>query len=183
MALFRRSNTPTEPTPAPLAEPVSGKNRPTPTRRQAEAMRRQRVTKTYSKKEARAHAASESRARRMKALNAREAAPEKALMRDHVDARFNIGEYLLPSVVIILAVTVLGSYWPTVGQVATLVMYLFILAVIVDGFLMWRGFKALLAARMPGTSPRGLLMYGITRSTQLRRFRMPAPRIKRGEKV
>ena len=81
-------------------------------------MRRQRVTKTYSKKEARAHAASESRARRMKALNAREAAPEKALMRDYVDARFNIGEYLLPSVVVILAVTVLGSYWPTVGQVA-----------------------------------------------------------------
>ena len=52
-------------------------------------------------------------------------------------------------------------------------MYLFILAVIVDNFLMWRGFKKVLAARLPKASPKGLLMYGMTRGTQLRRFRMP----------
>ena len=46
---------------------------------------------------------------------------------------------------------------------------------------MWRGFKRVLAERLPGASPKGLLMYGMTRSTQIRRFRMPPPRIKRGE--
>ena len=46
---------------------------------------------------------------------------------------------------------------------------------------MWRGFKKVLAARLPKASPKGLLMYGMTRGTQLRRFRMPAPRVKRGE--
>ena len=33
-------------------------------------------------------------------------------MRDYIDSRFNLGEFLLPSVVVILAVTVLGSYVP-----------------------------------------------------------------------
>ena len=123
----------------------------------------------------------EARAQRMKATNIREGAPEKVLMRDYIDARFNLGEFLLPSVVVILAVTVLGQYVPLVATLATGVMYLFILAVLLDGFIMWRGFKKVLAARLPKASPKGLLMYGMTRSTQIRRFRMPAPRIKRGE--
>jgi hypothetical protein len=38
-----------------------------------------------------------------------------------------------------------------------------------------------LAARLPNASPKGLLLYGMTRSTQIRRFRSPPPRIKRGE--
>jgi hypothetical protein len=46
---------------------------------------------------------------------------------------------------------------------------------------MWRGFKKLLAVRVPKASTRGLLMYGVNRAIQIRRFRMPAPRVKRGE--
>jgi hypothetical protein len=117
----------------------------------------------------------------MKTISAREAVPEKVLMRDYIDARFNLGEFLLPSVVVILAVTLLGSYWPVVTLIATMAMYLFIIGVFVDGYLMWRGFKKVLAKRLPNASPKGLLMYGMTRSTQIRRFRSPAPRIKRGE--
>jgi hypothetical protein len=114
-------------------------------------------------------------------VSAREAVPEKVLMRDYIDARFNLGEFLLPSVVVILAVTLLGSYWASVALIATLAMYLFIIAVFVDGYLMWRGFRKVLAARLPKASPKGLLLYGMTRGTQIRRFRSPAPRIKRGE--
>jgi Protein of unknown function (DUF3043) len=83
--------------------------------------------------------------------------------------------------VVILAVTVLGQYVPLIAQLATAVMYMFILAVLLDGFIMWRGFKRVLAARLPKASPKGLLMYGMTRGTQIRRFRMPAPRLKRGQ--
>ena len=181
MALFRRN---TQPAPEPTtveSAPTGKKARPTPTRKEAEAARRQRMSTTLSKKESRAAAGRQSRSDRMRAISAREATPEKILMRDYIDARFNIGEFLLPSVVVILAVTVLGSYWPRVTLIATLAMYLFILAVFVDGYLMWRGFKKVLAARLPKTSPKGLLLYGMTRSTQIRRFRSPPPRIKRGE--
>jgi hypothetical protein len=139
------------------------------------------MTTTLSKKEARQAASRHARVQRMKAISAREAAPEKVLMRDYIDARFNLGEFLLPAVVVILAVTILGSYWPQVTLIATLAMYLFIFGVFVDGFLMWRGFKKVLAARLPKAPPKGLLLYGMTRSTQIRRFRSPAPRIKRGE--
>jgi hypothetical protein len=184
VALFRRNTEAAEPEqPATAIDhgPTGKKDRPTPTRKEAEAARRQRMTTTLSKKEARAAASRHSRAERMKAISAREAAPEKVLMRDYIDARFNLGEFLLPSVVVILAITILGSYWATVTLIATLAMYLFIFGVFVDGYLMWRGFKKVLAARLPKASPKGLLLYGMTRSTQIRRFRSPAPRIKRGD--
>lgn len=183
MALFRRNSQPAsqEPTTTLESAPTGKKDRPTPTRKEAEAARRQRMNTTLSKKQSRAAASRQSRSERMKTISAREAVPEKVLMRDYIDARFNLGEFLLPSVVVILAVTLLGSYWPAVTLIATLAMYLFIIAVFVDGYLMWRGFKKVLAKRLPKASPKGLLMYGMTRSTQIRRFRSPAPRIKRGD--
>ena len=184
MALFRRN---TDPAPAPEPDPATTtgaggrKDRPTPSRKEAEAARRQRVNKSLSNREARQVAARQARAERMRRLGDRERAPEKALMRDYVDARLSLGEFLLPAVVVILAITVLGSYLPEIAVITTLAMYLFIFAVIADEFLMWRGFKRVLAERMPNAPTKGLMMYGITRSTQLRRFRLPRPRIKRGE--
>ncbi len=183
MALIRRKPQAVEPEPEPALPPPPGtrKTRRTPTRREAEAARRQRVSRVMTRKEARRYSSQQARTDRMKAISAREASPEKALMRDYIDARLNLGEFLLPAVVVILAVTVLGSYWPAVTAISTITMYVFILAVFMDSFLMWRGFKGVLATRMPSVSPKGLLMYGVTRSTQIRRFRMPAPRLKRGQ--
>ena len=183
MALFRRSAPDESAPPEPVAPagPGAKKDRPTPTRKEAEAARRQRVTRTLSKKEARAESSRRSRAERMKAVNAREAAPEKALLRDYIDARFNLGEFLLPSLVVILALTFLSQTVPRVSVISTGVMYLFMLGVIADSALMWRGFKKLLATRLPKASAKGLLMYGVNRAIQIRRFRMPAPRVKRGQ--
>jgi hypothetical protein len=183
VALFRRNSqvAPSEPTTTIESAPTGKKDRPTPTRKEAEAARRQRMNTSLGKKQARAAASRQSRSERMKVVSAREAVPEKVLMRDYIDARFNLGEFLLPAVVVILAVTVLGSYWPSVTVISTLAMYMFIIGVFVDGYLMWRGFKKVLAARLPKASPKGLLLYGMTRSTQIRRFRSPPPRIKRGE--
>jgi hypothetical protein len=184
VALFRRNPEPaaaSEPTPVTPPGPGSKKDRPTPSRKEAEAARRERVNKTLTNREARRVAARQARSERMRRLGERERSPEKALMRDYVDARFSLGELLLPAVVVILATTVLGSAWPSLAVITTLVMYLFILAVIADEFLMWRGFKRILAERMPNTPTKGLLSYGMTRSTQIRRFRMPPPRVKRGD--
>lgn len=188
MALFRR-NKPEAPEPEPedtLPSTVSEagrakKDRPTPTRKEAEAARRERVTRHLSPKEARREATAKNRSERMRALNAREAQPEKALMRDYIDARFSIGEFLLPSLVVILALSFLNSVWPGITVFATILMYVYIIAVLLDGYLMWRRFKKVLAERLPNVSPKGLLMYGMNRMIQIRRFRMPAPRIKRGD--
>nr|WP_239579894.1 DUF3043 domain-containing protein [Microlunatus panaciterrae] len=157
------------------------KDRPTPTRKEAEALRRQRLHRQLTKKEARAENARAARTDRMRAMQARDATPEKALMRDYVDSRFNIGEFLLPSLVVILALTFLNSVLPALTFISTILMYLFILLVMFDGFLMWRGFKKVLAERQPRAQTKGLLFYGMNRAIQIRRFRVPPPRIKRGE--
>ena len=187
MALFRRNKSqapepePDDTLPSMISEPGRKKAGPTPSRKEAEALRRQRVTRQLTPKEARKESAAKNRTERMRTLNAREAQPEKALMRDYIDARFSVGEFLLPSLVIILALSFLNSVWPAMTLFATVTMYVYILAVLFDGFLMWRGFKKVLAERLPLVSPKGLLMYGMNRMIQIRRFRMPSPRIKRGD--
>ena len=185
MALFRRSSEQAEPTPAPTPSsgpaPGTKKDRPTPSRREAEAARRQRVNRTLTAKEARRLASQQNRAQRMRTLSAREAAPEKALMRDYVDARFSIGEFLLPSLVVILAVSFLAVMYPTISAITTILMYLFILLVLFDSWRLWQGFKRVLAERLPNAPTRGLMMYGVNRAIQIRRFRLPPPRIKRGD--
>jgi uncharacterized membrane protein len=192
VAIFRRGTTTTSDasttTPAAtesardVRDPSGRKPGPTPSRKEAEAARRQRVTQTYSKKEARSLATRQNRSERMKAMAARDNTPEKALMRDYVDARFSIGEILLPALVLILATSFLNTIFPRAAVIGTVVMYAYVLAVLADLFLMWRGYKKVLATRLPGSSTRGLLFYGANRAIQIRRFRIPQPRVKRGEK-
>lgn len=159
------------------------KDRPTPTRKQAEAARRERITPVLNKKQARKRASQTSRAERVKTMTARDNTPEKILLRDYVDARWNLGEFLLPSLVIILALTFLNKFFPAVTLISTVLMYLFILLVLFDGFLMWRGYKKVLAQRHPRAGTKGLVMYGMNRAIQIRRFRIPSPRIKRGQSI
>ena len=73
MALFRRNSQAAvpEPTTTINTAPTGKKDRPTPTRKEAEAARRQRMTTTLNKKEARQTASRQSRAARMKAISAR----------------------------------------------------------------------------------------------------------------
>jgi hypothetical protein len=184
VALFRRSTDgEAEPAPAPeVRDPAGRKAGPTPSRKEAEAARRARLTQTYTKREARAMASQQNRSNRMRALAARDGTPEKSLMRDYVDARFSIGEILLPALVLILATSFLNAIFPRAAVFGTIVMYVYVLAVLVDIALMWRGFKKVLAKRLPGASTRGLLFYGANRAIQIRRFRIPPPRVKRGDK-
>lgn len=190
MAFFRRNNNDVaDPDPTPEPEPTADpgptgpakKDRPTPTRKEAEAARRQRVTRQLTKKEARQEQTKANREQRLKTMQTRDATPEKQLMRDHVDSRFNLGEFLLPSLIVILALTFLSTTIPAITMISTVLMYVFILLVVFDGFLMWRSFKRLLAERLPKSGTKGLLFYGMNRAIQIRRFRIPPPRIKRRE--
>jgi len=158
------------------------KDGPTPSRKEAEAARRARVNRQLTPKEARKETAARNRTERMRALNAREAQPEKVLARDYVDARFSIGEFLLPALVLILSLSFLNSMIPGVALYATVLMYGYIAWVIIDVWWMWRGLKKVLAERYPRSSTKGLMMYAMNRTIQIRRFRMPAPRLKRGQK-
>lgn len=188
MALFRTKK---EFEPAPPAEPVSPvpaakgprkKDAPTPTRRQAEAARLERLNPTLSKKEARKRNAEENRRRRAVAMEAAHASPEKQLMRSLVDSRWNLGEFLLPAMMLFLALSFMQSTWGGMTFVSLGLMYGYLAMVLLDLVMLWRRYKRVLAERHPGidVKGKGVLMYGLNRSIQMRRLRMPKPVVARG---
>lgn len=184
MAL-RKAPQPTEPEPvAPVVEGTGPrkKSAPTPSRRDAEAARRQRLNPSLSPKEARKRQRQQDFQRRQKTMTLTESQPERQLMRDHVDARWNLGEFALPIFMLLLVLTLVPGFvqWMNVFLVFSLS---YILGMVLDTMLMWRKYKKLASERLGLTSFRGLLMYGFNRQLSFRRWRQPPPRVKRGEAI
>ncbi len=111
-------------------------------------------------------------------LPRRDQGPVRRFCRDFVDSRRNVAEYLLPALVLILVLSTIPTGW---AQSATVLLWMAtILLTAADTiFLMWRLRKEL-AARFPDTSTRGARLYALLRSSQLRRLRMPKPRVPPG---
>lgn len=187
MGLFRPYKRDAEPEvvePEQTGETAPGRHRkdhPTPTRRQAEAARRERLNPTLTKKEARQRNTQLNRQNRLAAMAERDNTPEKSLLRDHIDARRSVGEFLLPGLLVILALTFLQGVWRPATLISMVLMYTYLIVVIIDIALMWRGYKKVHAERIPDTPLRGLMLYGANRCIQMRRLRMPPPRIDRGD--
>jgi hypothetical protein len=59
----------------------------------------------------------------------------------------------------------------------------FVLGVAVDSTLMTRNIRREVAVRFPGESTLGLGFYAATRAMQLRRMRLPKPRVAKGAKI
>ena len=116
-------------------------------------------------------------------LPAREQGPVRRFVRDYVDRRRNFAEYLLPFLVILLVLfAVAGRISDQATTVLTAFVYPFlILGTILDEVIMVRGLKRELKARFGPDEVKGSTSYAVLRSTQLRRFRLPKPQVKRGE--
>ncbi|MFV0451841.1 MAG: DUF3043 domain-containing protein [Propioniciclava sp.] len=175
---------PAEPTgedAAPEAE-ARRKSRPTPSRRDAEAARRQRLNPTLSPKEARRRQRALEQVKQRQAMQAMDESPARLLVRDVVDSRWNLGEILLPVLILGLAVGLI----PVVQQYNAILLAFvwgYMAAVIIDAWLMWRRVKRLAAERIPHESLKGALMFGVNRQVTTRRRRRPAPRVKVGEDI
>lgn len=161
----------------------TGKGAPTPTRKQAEAARRQRVNPVLTKKEERAKDRDLRRASQQKAMAAQDNQPERVLLRDYIDSRFNVTEFLLPTWLVVFAVSLLATKWPVLVEYSAIAAWVLLLLAVIDLYVMWRGYKKLLAVKHPGAQTRGLLMVGINRALSIRPWRTPAPRVKRGAKL
>lgn len=181
----RTEPTPEEPTPATTgpAHPAK-KSAPTPSRREAEAARRERLNPTLTPKEARRKQREAQNALRDARFREAESAPGKVLMRDFVDARKGLAAWSMPLLMGTLALSLVAGSFGT-GAVAMVSYFTWLLMgmIALDLFLMWRQFRKLAAERLPDTPLKGLLAYGINRSINLRRLRMPAPRVKPGDQI
>ena len=58
-----------------------------------------------------------------------------------------------------------------------------IVVIVLDALLIRRNLGRLVAERLPGESTRGLTIYATMRALQIRRFRVPAPRVGPGAKI
>ncbi len=174
----------------PVAE--SAKGRPTPKRSVAEANRRQPITGSRGpaaprtkEEKARARTTRVSKYEAMRrgeawALNPRDRGPARALARDLVDSKRRISEYYMYVLVILLAAVFVRS--KAAQAIISPMVLVLVLVIVVDGLLIRRSLHRLMAERLPGESTRGLTMYAVMRALQIRRFRVPSPRVGPGDK-
>ncbi|MCA0294253.1 MAG: DUF3043 domain-containing protein [Actinobacteria bacterium] len=175
-----------EPTPASTENPAkpARKDAPTPSRREAEAARRERLNPTLSAKEMRVKERSAKNALRDEQFARTESAPGKVLMRDFVDSRKSISQWSMPILMVTLAVSLVISSLSTDAALAvTWFTYSLFILIAADLFMMWRKYKRLAAERLPKEPLKGLLGYMINRAINLRRLRLPAPRVKPGDTI
>jgi hypothetical protein len=201
-----------EPIPGPAPATPTGttapKGRPTPKRNErnkprgpvapapataAEARQRRKQARESMTKEERKAAKAASRAAvaeqraRVRAgdesaLSVYDKGPVRGYVRDIVDSRRNLLGLLMPAALLLIMPTLFA---PRLQVLASPVMLLLMIAMIVDGFLLARKVNRAVDAQFPGhAETRGKLgLYAVSRATQLRRSRTPAPRVERGAKV
>ena len=170
----------------------SGKGRPTPKRKEAESARKQGISVPKDPKAARRAARERDREARAKSraglmagdpayFPRRDAGPVKAQVRDYIDRRRTVGEFFVPFAFVVLLMGLVNNptVQTTVVYVWTSVLLLVVLDTILVGILLGRSLRK----EFPDKSQRkGAVSYGVLRALQLRRFRIPPPRIKAGGK-
>ncbi|MCX7521527.1 DUF3043 domain-containing protein [Microbacterium sp. STN6] len=180
--------TPTIETSEETAARLAGKGHATPTRKEQEAARRRPLVPN-DRKEAARQSRSKSAEQREKArlgmaagddryLTARDKGPQRRFVRDYVDARFNIGELMIP---VMLLVIVLSFTPITAFQVyGILVLWAFFIVALIDDFILAYIVRKRLAQKFgEGKVERGVRWYAGMRAMQLRMIRLPKPQVKR----
>lgn len=166
-----------------------GKGRPTPTRKEREAARKRPLVPD-DRKAARKASRAELNARRERArigmergeerfLPARDRGPQKRFVRDYVDARWSVGEVLLP-----LMVLVILTYFVPIAEVAIIALaavWGVILLVVIDCVILGRKLRRKLAEKFGAEKVEKVAWYASMRAVQLRALRLPKPQVKRGE--
>lgn len=111
--------------------------------------------------------------------------PWRIYIRDYVDARFNIGEFFIPVAFVILIASMIVSsvaQSQTASMIMMLVMYAYLIAVVIDVWLMWRKLKKKLVTkygeRAVAKGSRSA-SYAWSRAIQMRPWRLPKPREKK----
>jgi hypothetical protein len=178
----------------PRSAAEAAKGRPTPKRSVAEAKRRQPIAGSSRAPAAPRTKEEKARARTNRAgkydamkrgeqwaLNPRDRGPARALARDFVDSKRRVSEYYMYILVVLLAAVFVRS--AAAQAIISPVVLLLILVIVVDATLIRRSLGRLMAERLPGESTRGLTMYAVMRALQIRRFRVPTPRVHPGDKI
>jgi len=171
---------------------TQSKGRPTPKRSEAERRRRQPFNAPADRKAAAQQSRDRdrtSRARRSEAykrgenwaLPRKDQGPVRALARDYVDSRRSVSEYYMFAVLVLVVLLFIPSLRKS--AVIDYAVLALLLVIVTESVLVGGRVIKLAQQRFPGENTRGIRMYAAIRGTQIRRLRMPAPRVKPGDKI
>ncbi|MFI6643884.1 DUF3043 domain-containing protein [Streptomyces sp. NPDC050504] len=172
-------------------DPQAPKGRPTPKRSEAQTQRRRAATQPMDRKEAMKR---QREARRVDLAKQREAlasgderylpvrdkGPVRRFVRDFVDSRFCVAEFFLPMAVIILVLSMIRV--SNLQNIALLLWLGIIVMIVIDSIGLAVRLKKQLRERFPDEPKKGAVAYGLMRTLQMRRLRLPKPQVKRGER-
>jgi DUF3043 family protein len=171
---------------------TAAKGRPTPKRSEAEKRRRQPYSAPGDRKAASQQGRDRDRAtrtRRMEAMRRgedwalprKDQGPVKALARDVVDSRRGVSEYYLYGIVVLVA----ALFIPGLRQnfVVDYVILIILAVIIIEGWYVSNKVIKMARDRYPGQSTRGIRFYTALRGTQIRKMRVPAPRVTPKDKI
>lgn len=172
-------------------DPQAPKGRPTPKRAVAQSQRKAVVASTGNRKEDAKRARERRRVEMTKQREAlangderylpnRDKGPVRRYVRDFVDSRFSVAEMFLPLAVIILVLSMVRV--PSIQNIALLLWLGVIALIILDSIGMFIRLRKALGQRFPDEPKRGAVAYGLMRTLQMRRLRLPKPQVKRGER-
>lgn len=155
----------------------------TPTRRQAEAARMERLHPTLTPKEQRKADRAAKATAQADQWERIENSPERQLLRNYLDTRWTAAEFMMPAMILVMVGVMVTIQDVVLSSYIGLLLWVLLGITIINIGFIWRGFKKLLAERHPNASTKGLLVYLFNRALMLRRFRRPAPVINRGDPV
>jgi hypothetical protein len=167
----------------------TSKGKATPTRKEREAANLRPLVsgdRRAGNKEARAKMAEARDKARVgmangdeKFLPIRDKGVQRRYIRDYVDARFSVGELIIPVMFIVIILTFINS--PLLQTIAIIALWVFFVIAVIDcvviGFLVQRKLAAKYGA---DKLQRGNRWYAAMRALQLRPMRLPKPQVKRG---
>jgi hypothetical protein len=169
--------------------PRAGKGAPTPSRAAQEAARKRPLVPNDRKEAARQARAKSADARERarlgmaageeKYLPVRDRGPQKKFVRDFVDARFSIGEVLIPVMFAVIVLTFIPSY--EVQTIGIFALWAFFLISVIDVIILGTVLRRRLAAKFGADRVERIRWYAAMRALQLRPLRLPKPQVKRGQ--
>lgn len=166
----------------------TGKGHATPTRKEKEEARKRPLVsndRAESRRQSKAAIAVEREKQRIgmaagveKFLPVRDRGVQRRFVRDYVDARTSVGEFLIPVMVVVLILSAIPS--ANVQVISLGVLWIFFAGAVIDSI-----FAGMLITRKLATKygaskvETGLRWYAAMRILQFRLLRMPKPQVKR----
>lgn len=173
------------PEPAAQEETV-GKGHPTPSRKEREAANKRPLVPNDRKEAARLERARANEARNRariglaagdeRYLPLRDRGPQKKYARDYVDARYNVGELMVPFMFLVIIMTFIPSL--PVQESSFLVLWAFFFIALTDVMILSIQLRKKMTAKF-GSIDKGVRWYAGMRSLQMRPLRLPKPQVAR----